>query len=113
MLLDSQADLSPLEVLAQVGVDRQSLDLRLGQHRPDVDHLGQRQVEGLQGVGPVLLSMKRGNESERLQHFVVFFCAGAGISYYVYVTIKDSAWWVGDKLVPVGSNICGLCRRVL
>ena len=51
----SKANLSALEVLAQVAVDRQPLHLRLGQYRPDVDHLGQRQVQGLQGVGPVLL----------------------------------------------------------
>ena len=48
-------NLSTLEVLAQVGVDGQPLYLGLGQHRPDVDHLGQGQVQGLQGVCPVLL----------------------------------------------------------
>ena len=105
MLLGSRADLSPLEVLAQVAVDREALHLRLGQHRPDVDHLGQGQVEGLQGVCPVLLLMNGGKESELLQHFAVLWCWGLG-EYHAYVTLSLVG---GEKLVPVESKICGLC----
>ena len=47
--------LSALEVVAQIGVDGEPFHLGLGQHRPDVDHLGEGQVQRPQGVCPVLL----------------------------------------------------------
>ena len=50
-----RAHLSLSDVVLEVSVERESLELGLGEDGPDVDHLVQRQRQRLQRGRPVLL----------------------------------------------------------
>ena len=54
------------QILFQLPVQRETLQLRLGEDRPDVHDLVQGQVQGVQGGGPVLLE-ERGEQGSNVK----------------------------------------------
>ena len=53
-----EADFASLHPLSHVAVQGEALQLRLGQHRPDVSNFVQLQVQGLEATALVLIGAR-------------------------------------------------------